>query len=155
LSTEAPDGETPDAYVYDPADPAPTIGGPTSLPGRFLRTNSGPPDQRPLEERPDVLAHRSAPPGEPPEGTGPPSLGLHAASSAPDTDFVAKLCDVAPDGFSRIIAEGVLRTRFAEDRERPGLREPNRPYEYTIDLVATSNTFLAGHRIRLLVTSSS
>ena len=155
LSTDAPGAEEPDAYVYDPADPAPTIGGPTSLPARFLRTNSGPLDQRPLEERPDVLAYSSAPLAEPLEVTGPLSLVLHAASSAPDTDFVAKLCDVAPDGFSRILAEGVLRTRFAEDREHPRLREPNRPYEYTIDLVATSNAFLAGHRIRLLVTSSS
>ena len=155
LSTDAPDREAPDAYLYDPADPAPTIGGPTSLPARFLRTNSGPLDQRPLEERPDVLVYSSAPLGEPLEVTGPLSLVLHAASSAPDTDFVAKLCDVAPDGFSRILAEGVLRTRFAEDRERPTLREPDRPYEYMIDLVATSNVFLRGHRIRLLVTSSS
>jgi len=155
LSTEAPGDEKPDAYVYDPADPAPTIGGPTSLPARFLRTNSGPLDQRPLEERPDVLVYSSAPLAEPLEVTGPLSLVLHAASSAPDTDFVAKLCDVAPDGFSRILAEGVLRTRFAESRERPRLHEPNRPYEYTIDLVATSNTFLPGHRVRLLVTSSS
>jgi len=155
LSTDAPGDEAPDAYVYDPADPAPTIGGPTSLPARFLRTNSGPLDQRPLEERPDVLVYSSAPLAEPLEVTGPVSLVLHAASSAPDTDFVAKLCDVAPDGFSRILAEGVLRTRFAESRDQPRLHEPDRPYEYTIDLVATSNTFLAGHRIRLLVTSSS
>ena len=155
LSTDAPGGEAPDAYVYDPSDPAPTIGGPTSLPARSLRMNSGPLDQRPLEERSDVLVYSSAPLAEPLEVTGPLSLVLHAASSAPDTDFVAKLCDVAPDGFARILAEGVLRTRFAEDRERPRLREPNRPYEYAIDLVATSNTFLAGHRIRLLVTSSS
>jgi putative CocE/NonD family hydrolase len=155
LSTDAPGAAAPDTYNYDPADPAPTIGGPTSLPARFLRTNSGPLDQRPLEGRPDVLVYSSAPLAEPLEVTGPLSVVLHAASSAPDTDFIAKLCDVAPDGFSRILAEGVLRTRFAEDRQRPTLREPDRPYEYTIDLVATSNTFLPGHRIRLLVTSSS
>jgi hypothetical protein len=155
LSTTAPGDEAPDSYVYDPADPAPTLGGPTSLPARFLRTNSGPLDQRPLEDRGDVLVYSSARLDEPLEVTGPLSLVLHAASSAPDTDFVAKLCDVAPDGFSRIVAEGVLRTRFAESRERPRLREPGRPYEYAIDLVATSNVFLAGHRIRLLVTSSS
>ncbi len=155
LSTDPPGAEPPDAYLYDPNDPAPTIGGPTSLPARFLRTNSGPLDQRPLEERPDVLVYSSEPLVEPLEVTGPLSLVLHAASSAPDTDFVAKLCDVAPDGVSRILAEGVLRTRFAEGYDRPRLREPDRPYEYTIDLVATSNVFLPGHRIRLLVTSSS
>ena len=102
-----------------------------------------------------MLVYSSEPFHEPIEVTGPLSLVLHAASSAPDTDFVAKLCDVAPDGVSRILAEGVLRTRFADGYDRQRLREPGRPYEYTIDLVATSNVFLPGHRIRLLVTSSS
>ena len=87
--------------------------------------------------------------------TGPLTVILYAATSAPDTDFVAKLTDVQPDGVSRILAEGVLRARFREgfDRERPV--EPGRRYAFTIDLVATSNIFQAGHRIRVAITSSS
>ncbi len=155
LSPESPGDEAPESFVYDPSDPAPTVGGPTSLPARFLRTNSGPLDQRQVEERADVLVYTSEPLDRPLEVTGPVSVRLHASSSAADTDFVAKLCDVEPDGFSRILAEGVLRTRFREGFDRPRLLEPGTVHAYELDLVATSNVFQAGHRVRVLVTSSS
>jgi putative CocE/NonD family hydrolase len=155
LSLEAPGPEAGDEYVYDPRDPAPTLGGPTSLPGKMMRPSAGPVDQRPLEERPDVLVYSSAPLEEPLEVTGPLELVLFAATSARDTDFVGKLCDVDPDGCSRILAEGVIRARYREGFEEAVPVEPEQAYEYRIDLVATSNVFLAGHRIRLDVTSSS
>jgi uncharacterized protein len=155
LSPEAPSDEAPDEYVYDPRDPTPTLGGPTSLPARFLRTNSGPLDQRRAEERPDVLVYTSAALDAPLEVTGPLTLVLHAASSAPDTDFVARLSDVQLDGESRILAEGILRASFRDGLAEPSPIEPGRPYELRVDLVATSNVFLPGHRIRLAVTSSS
>ena len=87
--------------------------------------------------------------------TGPVTLILHAATEGSDTDFVAKLCDVWPDGRSLILCEGVLRARFRDGFEHEVAVHPGRPYEYRIDLVATSNVFAAGHRIRLVVTSSS
>jgi putative CocE/NonD family hydrolase len=155
LSPEPPADEPADEYVYEPNYPAPTLGGPTSLPGRFLRTNAGPSDQSPLAARDDVLVYSSAPLDAPLEVTGPLRLVLHAATSAPDTDFVGKLCDVDPDGFARILAEGVLRARYREGFERPLAVEPGAAHEYRIDLVATSNVFRPGHRIQLLVTSSS
>jgi putative CocE/NonD family hydrolase len=155
LSRDAPADEPADTYRFDPRDPAPTIGGPTSLPGKFLRTNAGPLDQRPLEVRDDVLIYTSEPLADDLEVTGPLSLTLHAATSADDADWVAKLCDVGPDGFSRILAEGILRARFREGFEQECAVEPGRPYEYEIDLKATSNVFTCGHRIRLLLTSSS
>src|SRR5436305_9089419 len=155
LSPEPPGEEPPDEYVYDPADPAPTIGGPTSLPANFMRANSGPLDQAPLESRDDVLVFSSAPLERPLEVTGPLRCRLHAASSAVDTDFVAKLCDVDPDGFCRILAEGVLRARYLGGFDRGRPITPGQPYEFDIDLAATSNVFLTGHRIRLLITSSS
>jgi hypothetical protein len=156
LSPEPPGpGEAPDEYDYDPRDPAPTIGGPTSLPARFMRQNAGPLDQAPVEKRDDVLVYSSEPLAEPMEVTGPLTLVLHAATSGPDTDWVAKLCDVDPEGRSRVLAEGVLRARYRDGFERAAPLEPGRPYEYEIDLIATSNVFAAGHRIRLDVTSSS
>ena len=155
LSPEPPAAEQPCEYVYDPRDPAPTLGGPTSLPGKFLSTNAGPVDQRELERRTDVLVYSSDPLEQPLEVTGPLKLVLNAATDAPDTDFVAKLSDVAPEGTSRILAEGVLRARFREGFRDPRPVEPGAALEYRIDLVATSNVFLAGHRIRLSVTSSS
>jgi putative CocE/NonD family hydrolase len=156
LSPEPPGaGEEPDEYAYDPRDPAPTIGGPTSLPAKFMRQNAGPLDQAPVEKRDDVLVYSSEPLAEPMEVTGPLRLVLHAATSGPDTDWIAKLCDVDPEGRSRILAEGVLRARYREGFEEARPLEPDRPYEYEIDLIATSNVFAAGNRIRLDVTSSS
>jgi uncharacterized protein len=155
LSPEPPGDESSDEYVYDPADPAPTIGGPTSLPGTFLRTNSGPLDQRPLERRADVLSYTSERLEQPLEVTGPLSIVLSAATDAADADFVAKLCDVDADGSARILAEGVLRARYRTGYGRRRSLEAGRVYEYRIDLVATSNEFAAGHRIRVYVTSSS
>jgi putative CocE/NonD family hydrolase len=155
LSREAPADESPDRYVFDPHDPAPTIGGPTSIPGKFMRTNAGPLDQRPIEARPDALVYTSAALEEPLEVTGPLSLVLHAATSARDTDFVGTLSDVDEEGVSRILAQGVLRARFRGGFESAVEVEPDRVYEYEVDLVATSNVFLPGHRIRLTVTGSS
>jgi uncharacterized protein len=155
LSRTAPADEPVDTYRFDPRDPAPTIGGPTSLPGKFLRTNAGPLDQRPLEGRGDVLVYTTEPLEEDLEVTGPLSLRLYAATSARDADFVAKLCDLQADGFSRILAEGILRARFREGFERECPVQPGCPYEYAIDLKATSNVFRRGHRIGLLLTSSS
>jgi putative CocE/NonD family hydrolase len=107
--------------------------------------------------RPDVLIYTSDVLGEDLEVTGPIVVHLWARSSAPDTDFVARLVDVFPDGSSINLTDGILRARFrnVEAGEAPSLLEPGEVYHYRIDLWATSNVFLAGHRIRLHITSSS
>jgi putative CocE/NonD family hydrolase len=155
LEAEGPGPEPPDEYTYDPNDPAPTVGGATSLPTRMMKSNAGPLDQARVEKRDDVLVYTSPPLDRALEVTGPVALVLHAATSGRDTDFVAKLTDVWPDGTSLILTEGVLRARFRAGFSEEVPVEPERPYEYRIDLVATSNVFLNGHRIRLVVTSSS
>ena len=81
---------------------------------------------------------------------------FYAASSAPDTDFVARLTDVYPDGRSMNLTEGIIRARFRDSVwEPPKLIEPNKIYEYTVNLQATSNVFKKGHCIRVQVTSSN
>jgi len=160
LSPEEPGAEAPDHYLYDPADPAPTVGGNHSIgpynPGLYEWVKPGPYDQRAVEARADVLAYTSAPLAQDTELTGPVVVVLYAASSAPDTDFVARLTDVYPDGRSINITEGVIRARFREDVwGQPKLLEPHHVYAYTIDLQVTSVLFLAGHRIRVDITSSS
>jgi len=152
LSEQESATEQPDRYEYDPADPAPTLGGATLLSPDYP---AGPRDQRRVEERPDVLAFTTAPLEQDLEVTGPIELSLWASSSAPDTDFVARLCDVFPDGRSINLTDGIIRARYRNGIGDPQLLEPGRPYEFTIDLWATSNVFLAGHRIRLDITSSS
>jgi putative CocE/NonD family hydrolase len=160
LSLEVPGDETPDRYVYDPADPAPTVGGNHSIgpynPGLYEWVKPGPYDQRAVEARQDVLVYTSDVLARDTEVTGPVTVALYAATSAPDTDFVARLTDVYPDGRSINITEGVIRARYREDVwGQPRLLEPHRVYEYTIDLQVTSALFLAGHRIRVDITSSS
>ena len=108
-----------------------------------------------LSPEPGYPVYTSAPLEQPLEVTGPLTVCLHAASTAPDTDFVARLCDVFPDGSSRVLAEGIVRARFRQGCDQPRPIEPGKTVEYRIDLVATSNLFLPGHRIRVDVTSSS
>jgi putative CocE/NonD family hydrolase len=149
LST-IPPGEAPDdSYSYDPADPVPTLG------GANLMIALGVADQRPVEERPDVLVFSSEPLEQPLEVTGPVMVELWAASSAVDTDFTAKLIDVHPDGYARNLLDGIIRARYRDSASNPLPIEPGRPYCYSIDLWATSNVFLPGHRIRLEISSSN
>jgi putative CocE/NonD family hydrolase len=155
LSTEPPGEESADVYVYDPRDPVPTVGGATFLPGVWLGVNAGPRDQRPVEARRDVLCYTSEPLERQLEVVGPVSLVLYASSSALDTDFAAKLVDVAADGRAELLTDGILRARYRDSASAPSLLTPGRVEEFRIDLGATAYVFPTGHRIRLEVTSSS
>jgi putative CocE/NonD family hydrolase len=89
------------------------------------------------------------------EVTGPVTLELWAKSSAVDTDFTAKLVDVAPDGFATNLADGILRMRYRDSQEKPTLMNPDQIYKVSVDLSATSNVFKKGHLLRLDVSSSN
>ncbi|WP_163700846.1 CocE/NonD family hydrolase [Mycolicibacterium agri] len=128
-------------FEYDPARPVPTIGG-HGVPVNDY--TAGPFDQTAIESRGDVLVFSSAPLVADLEVTGEIRVVLWASSSAPSTDWVARLCDVHPDGRSFNICDGICRADAADGWRR-----------YEIDLWATSNVFLAGHRLRVHVTSSS
>lgn len=153
--------EAADTYAYDPADPVPTIGGVSSVltmtQGAQTPVRPGPIDQRVLEARDDVLSYTSEPLAEDVEVIGPVEVVLYAASSAKDTDFLVRLCDVHPDGRSIFVTEGILRARYRDSHEGDSteLLEPGEVAEYRIRVYPTANTFLTGHRIRLDVTSSS
>jgi putative CocE/NonD family hydrolase len=153
LSTSKPGSEAPDQYDYDPAHPVITRGGALLMSPEF---RSGVLDQRPTESREDVLVYSTPVLEQDVEVTGPIVAHLWAVSSAPDTDFVARLVDVHPDGYAQNLTDGILRARYRNFArgEEPSLIEPGKAYEYEIDLWATSNVFKKGHRIRLDVTSS-
>ncbi len=162
LDTEPPrPGEQSDRYAYDPENPVPTIGGNNSVltmtQGAQSPVRPGPLDQRPLEQRDDVLCYTSAALERELEVTGPLEMVLFAASSARDTDFIVRLSDVYPDGRAIFLAEGMLRARYrgSEAGERQALLEPGEVAEYRIRCYPTANVFSRGHRIRLDVTSSS
>jgi putative CocE/NonD family hydrolase len=149
LAFDVPGNEPADRFAYDPNQPVPSRGGTT------LGLRAGVFDQVDIEQRDDVLVYTGAPLDQDFELTGPIVLKLYAASSAPDTDFTAKLVDLRPTGYAQNIAEGVIRARFRESLTTPTLIKPDQVYEYTIDLWATSHVLKAGHRLRLEVSSSN
>lgn len=153
LSLTTPEREQQDSFIYDPANPVPTIGGPLCCDSVHLKP--GPYDQKAAEERPDVLVYTTDAFTKDTEVTGPVSLDLYASTSAVDTDFTAKLVDVWPNGFAQNLTEGILRLRYRDSQETPQLAKPGQIYHLTVDVWATSNVFLAGHRLRLEVSSSN
>jgi putative CocE/NonD family hydrolase len=155
LSREEPSGDrtTPDAYVYNPLDPVPTVGG--GLCCNMEWSRAGAFDQRAVEVRPDVLCYTSEPLERPLEVTGPIRVILHASSSAVDTDFTAKLIDVCPCGCVMNLTDGIIRARYRSSTRQQELLTPGELVQYEIDLWATSNLFKAGHQLRVEISSSN
>ncbi|MDV7087087.1 CocE/NonD family hydrolase [Rhodococcus sp. IEGM 248] len=147
-------------YDYDPADPVPTVGGATMMPGTFA---PGALEQSRVESRDDVLVFTGEALTEPLTVIGRVSATLFASSSAVDTDFVVRLCRVTADGTSITLTDGMVRSRYRDSYRTPGtytsaepsLLVPGEVYEYAIDLWSTAVTFQPGERIRVHVTSSN
>jgi putative CocE/NonD family hydrolase len=181
LGFEAPAGDAaPTTYIHDPHHPVPTIGGvnyflrPSSEPGERFETfvPYGGHDQRerlggfactsdlPIASRADVAVFDTRQLDEDLEITGTVVVHLWFASSAVDTDFVARLIDVHPPsadypaGYALNVSEGVTRARFRDSQSSPSLLNRGRTYELRIRLHPTSNLFKAGHRLRIQIASS-
>jgi putative CocE/NonD family hydrolase len=142
LSTDEPVDQTPRTFTHDPNNPVPTVGGPLLLADT---TVIGPQDQREVEARPDVLSYTTDALSADVEVTGPLAVTVLAATSGVSTDWTAKLVDVWPDGLAMSVIDGIVRVAA----------EPGVPAEHVIDLVATSQVFKAGHRIRVQIASSN
>jgi len=152
LTPTRPPRPEADRYDYDPASPVPSFG------GRYYRLGgslAGPYDQRRVEIRPDVLVYTSDAVEAPLEMIGDCKLRLYAVTSAVDTDFVAKVCDVDKTGLSHNITDGMLRAKWRRGFDEPELLEPGRIYEFAIELGPIAHVFLPGHRIRVQITSSA
>jgi len=141
-----PADEAPDAYVYDPRHPVPSL-------LSFINQPT-PRDQVLLDHRPDILVYESAPLDRDLDVIGHPRVTLFAASSAVDTDFFAKLIDVYPDGKAINICMGVVRARHRDGLDRRDLLTPDEPVRFDIEMMPTANRFFAGHRLRIAITSS-
>ena len=152
LNEVPPESESADEFIYDPVSPTPTVGG-----RNFSSANggSGVMDQSRVEERIDVLVYSSEFLEEPVSIAGNVSLKLWITSSAPDTDFTAKLVDVEPSGYCAVVCDGIMRARFRNSYETPEFLTPGETTPITVDLWDTAYTFAQGHRIRLEVSSSN
>jgi len=171
LQTSPPKSSPTSVFLFDPANPVPTVGGNIDS-GKHLvprgAQNQTPKAQHPFAEndlplsaRRDVLTFETPPLEEDIEVTGPLRVTLWVSSQVRDTDFTAKLVDVFPPsddypaGYAMNVEDGILRMRFRNGREREELVEPGKVYKVTIDLWATANLFRKGHRIRLDISSSN
>ncbi len=153
LTTAASSTSPYDVFVYDPLHPVRSAGGRSCCTAELVPM--GPANQVEVESRNSVLVYTSAPLLSDATVLGPVSLVLHAATTAVDTDFAAKLVDVHHEGLAINVADGILRTRYRDSWSDPALVEPGRCYEYRVDMGATGVVFKAGHRIRLEVASSN
>jgi putative CocE/NonD family hydrolase len=142
LGWSAPTRPGEDRYGYDPLHPVPTRGG--RILGPFLPM-AGPVDQRPVEDRRDVLVYSGDPVRDAVTVIGPVRAELVVESTAPSADFTVKLCDVHPDGRVFNIVDSVRRVRL-----QPGVPQP-----VQIQVGSTAHCFLPGHRVRVEVSSSN
>ena len=152
LSTHFPNWkENSKMYLYNPNNPVPTMG------GRNLFIPAGSMDQRTVEPpyRGDVLVYSSDVLESDVEISGNVKVFLHASSNCKDTDFIAKLIDVYPDGRTMMILDGVIRARYRESPRYETFMHPGQKYEFVIDLGDTSQVFKAGHRIQIDISSSN
>ncbi len=155
LTTSPPSTAEFDTYTYDPAKPtmSPFTGG---------HLEDGAADTRNSSSGPDVLVYTTPPLDEEVEVTGPITAKLYAATSARDTDWMVRLVDVRPDGYSAMLCEGVMRARHRDPKrsgafnpDKLSVIKPNQVCEYTIEFWrATANVFAKGHRIRVEISSS-
>jgi putative CocE/NonD family hydrolase len=154
LDTAAPVTDEPaDHYRYDPADPVPSRGGHSCCTSDVAPV--GPFDQAEIEQRADVMVYSTPALEQPVEVTGPVSMTLFAASSAVDTDWTAKLVDVYPDGHAINLDNSIIRARFRDSLEHTSPIVPGQVSKYVFNVWPTSNVFLAGHKIRLEISSSN
>lgn len=154
LSRALPQFASHDEFRYDPMHPVPSRGGPLCCSG-IPADRAGPVDQHEVEERDDVLIYTSPIQQEPLRIAGPLRAMLSVSSSARDTDFVARLVHVWPDGRATNIQEGALRARYRHGIDQPALLTPGQLTELTIDMRSIAYLVPKGHRFRLHITSSS
>jgi putative CocE/NonD family hydrolase len=149
LETE-PSQAAPDTYIYDPADPTPTTGG--SIVSYVFTPGSA--DIAEVQRRADVLTYTSKTLAADLDIVGPMRMTLFARSSAPDTDFFARISDVFPDGRAIQLQSGLVRARFRALDQAPSLLAPGKVYQFDIDMAATANRFCRGHSIRIDISSA-
>lgn len=142
-------GESPSSkFTYNPERPVPSPFWKESF------QNGTNEDLRPIQRRDDVLVFTTAPLKQPLNVVGRIRAELYVCTSALDTDFVARLSDVHPDGYAQRLNSGIFRLRFREGYDRIRLTEPGEILKIDVDLWATGHQFQPDHCIRLEVTSS-
>jgi hypothetical protein len=148
LTREAPTQEQPaDSFRADPSKPTPS--NPITAARPLKGVVWGPVDNRPLEDREDMLVYTSEPMTEPITFAGNVAAKLYVSTDTVDADWAVKLIDVHPNGFAQNIARGILRGRYRDSLLNPKLMQPGQVYEITIDLGPVAATIAKSHQLRV------
>ncbi|MBN1476732.1 CocE/NonD family hydrolase [Candidatus Sumerlaeota bacterium] len=145
LATESPST----SYVSDPQSSIPTVG------GANLFTSNGPRNQALLLLRSDLLYFITDVMPRPRSVIGPITARLFVSSTAPDADFLVKLCDVYPDGRVILMAEGAVQARRRNGEDQEDLMVPGEICSLDIDLGQLALSFNTGHRCAIIIASSN
>ncbi|MEX2562554.1 MAG: CocE/NonD family hydrolase [Nitriliruptoraceae bacterium] len=114
----------------------------------------------PLSSRSDVLVFRTEELSEDLEILGAVRVHLWVSTSTVDTDVTAKLIDEYPPsrahplGYALNLSDSIVRLRY-RDGSPAQLVEPDEIVQVTVELYPTGNRFVAGHRLRIDVSSSN
>jgi len=114
-------------------------------------------DYRALAGREDDLVFDSEPLPANTEVTGPIHAEIYLSAGCRDLDLWVGLLDVAPDGTTfNLMSPGldVLRASYRNESVQPEYLESESITRLNLDRMLTSNTFLAGHRIRVQISGA-
>jgi hypothetical protein len=140
--------EGPDTYTYDPANAAPFI-------WSYSVDSGGPDNYKEVDERSDVLVYETGVSEDTFTVCGPITATVYAATSANDTDWVARISLVHPSGYVQRLTEGWVRARFRNGLFKNELVQPGIVEQYKIDLWGTAVEVRPGYALRLSITSST
>lgn len=124
----------------------------TGIEGGVWCGDGGPADE-PLDQRPDdggSLCYDGERLAVQLELLGPAAAVLELSADQPNALVVVRLCDLAPDGSSTLIARGVLNLthRNGHDRVEP---MPAEPVQVRVRMQSTAYVVPVGHRLRLAI----
>lgn len=138
-----------DIFVYNPENPVPFI-----TDNSFLQIG-GADDYSEVEKRNDILIYTTKILKKDITVIGNIKAELYVSSSAPDTDFTAKLLDVHPDNYAQRLLDNIVRLKYRNGYQKIEYINNNDVIKINIDLWNTAQVFKAGHRIRIEVSSSA
>lgn len=150
LAPEAEPGDPmPAWFVYDPAEPTPSAGGPLlQPPGKQV-------DNGPIESRSDVLTYTSTPFAADQDLVGPVSARIFVRTETEYADVFVRLCDVDEKAVSRNIVDGIRRLSPDTVPAADVQAGPDGVLTVDVDLYPTAYRMLAGHRLRLQVSGGA
>lgn len=108
----------------------------------------------PIDQRVDdalALRFTSAPLDSPMEILGFPVVKLKLSVDQPNALLAVRLCDIDPDGASRLVSWGLLNLTHRDGHIEPQPLKPQEIYQISLQLNVTAHRLVAGHRWRLSI----